>query len=406
MGRIGQGRGQRAAGDGVGDGQAGKVAERREDVQQIGVAVARLAPRHAGAGEDQRHPHRVLVEVLLAHQAVLADRQAVVAGHDDDGVVGEAALLQHVEQAAGLRVQVGDHRVVLGDVAPHLRLVARVGGQQLVADVQRAVVERVARQEVGRQRQPLRVVASQVLGRHRARVVRGHERHVHQERGRRIGLPELLDRRVAEQTAGVHAGADPVAAADAHLVGGEPVRDLRQRAGVASRRVVAEGRHVPVVLHAAQEDLGAVLEAAVEARRAVVPLAGAPGAVAVAGQVLAEQHVAGGDVLACAFDVEEIAPGVQHRPARHADRAGGAAGDVRVGEGRAAFHQAVEVRGVDLVRAKGADRVEALVVREQDQDVRGRHRGQPTGRVRPVWARPMRATCSRPLDTMRTPRSI
>ncbi len=32
--------------------------------------------------------------------------------------------------------------------------------------------------------------------------------------------------------------------------------------------------------------------------------------------------------------------------------------------------------------------------------------GQPTGRVRPVWARPMRATCSRPLDTMRTPRSI
>ena len=113
------------------------------------------------------------------------------------------------------------------------------------------------------------------------------------------------------------------------------------------------------------------LEATVEARRAVVPLAGAPSAVAVAGEVLAEQHVPGRDSLACAFDLEQIAAGVQHRPARHADRAGGAAGDVRVGEGRAALRQAVEVRGLDLARAQGADRVEALVVREQDQDVRG-----------------------------------
>ena len=32
--------------------------------------------------------------------------------------------------------------------------------------------------------------------------------------------------------------------------------------------------------------------------------------------------------------------------------------------------------------------------------------GQPAGRVRPVWARPMRAICSRPPDTTRTPRSI
>ena len=79
-------------------------------------------------------PDAVLVQVLLAHQPVLADRQAVVSAIDDDGVPGQAIALQRLQNAPDFGVKVRDHAVVVGDVLAHFGLIARLRGQQLVAE--------------------------------------------------------------------------------------------------------------------------------------------------------------------------------------------------------------------------------------------------------------------------------
>ena len=62
----------------VGRGDAGQGAERRENIQQITKRVPALAGGGAGSGEKQRFVRAVLVDVLLAEQAVAAAGQSVV----------------------------------------------------------------------------------------------------------------------------------------------------------------------------------------------------------------------------------------------------------------------------------------------------------------------------------------
>ena len=66
-------------------------------------ALARGEPR---ALTNKGHPDRMLVEVLLALQAMAADRHAVVGRVDDQGVVELADLLEPAEDAADLLVDV------------------------------------------------------------------------------------------------------------------------------------------------------------------------------------------------------------------------------------------------------------------------------------------------------------
>ena len=76
------------------------------------------------------------------------------------------------------------------------------------------------------------------------------------------------------------------------------------------------------------------------------------------------------DALARSLQAKERAAGVQHRPARHADGAGRARWDVGVGERRPLSDQAIKVGRVNRLVPQGADRVEALIVSEEKQDVR------------------------------------
>ena len=80
---------------------------------QSGVVRPALAARHAGA---------------------------VVAVEEDDGVVGEAVLLELVEQPPGLAVHGRDVVVILRPVLPHLRRVGMIGGH---ADLRGVVNQRV-----------------------------------------------------------------------------------------------------------------------------------------------------------------------------------------------------------------------------------------------------------------------
>ena len=166
-------------------------------------------------------------------------------------------------------------------------------------------------------------------------------------------------------------GVDVVAFPPGDLVVAERGRigDVGQPLVVRTARVVVVDGHVPVVGHAAEHDLVAFGETPVEGLATVVPLAGTPGPVALASQRLPEHRVLLGDAAAGVAQVEQRSTRVQHGPARHADGAMGAAGNVRVCESRAPGDQAVDVRRRNGTVAECADGVEALVVGEEQQDV-------------------------------------
>ncbi len=160
---------------------ADQVGHGGVDVEQVDKRGA-AAMRHARTGEDQRRLRAVVVEVLLAEQAVAADGDPLIRRENDDRVVGHAELAERLQQAPDVMVQPGDGCVVLVQRPADLRLAPRPRGQQLVADGHLAVVERVHRQVAGRQGDVVPVVEVEIALRRHARVVRVPERQVHEER--------------------------------------------------------------------------------------------------------------------------------------------------------------------------------------------------------------------------------
>ena len=84
------------------------------------TSSTRRACRQAAARHQHRHAHRLLVGGALVDQAVLAEREAVVAHEDDERRVEQPALAQQRDDAADAVVD-GEQRlgvapVVLGDV--------------------------------------------------------------------------------------------------------------------------------------------------------------------------------------------------------------------------------------------------------------------------------------------------
>ncbi len=140
----------------LGCGDAGQLAQCGEDVEQVAHRVGPPAFRHSRAGDHQRRPHRVVIEILLAKEAVAADRQAMVAGKDDERALVLAARPQRIEDAADLRVEERDRGVIVGEMLADDLGRPRPGRQSLVANGEGAVIERVLRLEVLRQRRQCR----------------------------------------------------------------------------------------------------------------------------------------------------------------------------------------------------------------------------------------------------------
>src|SRR5262245_49183730 len=126
---------------------ADEVTDRREDIEEI---RQRIGPdlRYPRAGEDERGLHAVLVEALLAHQAMAAERQTVVRREDDERAVELTALLERRDQAANVAVQRGDDSVVVVQVLADLVLGPRERSEQFISNELLAIVERVQRQVV------------------------------------------------------------------------------------------------------------------------------------------------------------------------------------------------------------------------------------------------------------------
>ena len=119
---------------------------------------ARAARLDAGALDDERHAPGVLVEVLLALQAVAADRDAVVGGVEDVGVVELAHRLELLEHAADLDVDVlaaGELAAELVADGPLVATLPDAADGDFVAEAGVAVVERMGGQIVDGQRRRL-----------------------------------------------------------------------------------------------------------------------------------------------------------------------------------------------------------------------------------------------------------
>lgn len=125
------------------DRRAGETQQGGQEIRVQAQGIEGPPGLEAGPGQQQRHPQAVLVQVLLAHQPVLPEGEAVIGGVDHERVLGEAEGLEGLEDAPDPVVEVTDHPVVVGEVAAHLLVLPGQGGQGLVALAERGGVHGV-----------------------------------------------------------------------------------------------------------------------------------------------------------------------------------------------------------------------------------------------------------------------
>src|SRR5581483_9402192 len=344
------------------DRQPGQRQQRRGDVRvEHHVRVGGLAGGQRRVADHQRHPQALLVgAVLLVQPAVLAPAEAVVAQEDDHRVVELAAALQHpaqprhrvVHRLQGLQL-VDAELVALGHVAGAQQR-QPLDERRLVRDVRLVVAGRAERGQGGE-------LAAVAVGRG-GRGVGGEGGVVQEERLAAGALDELLG------LLGQHVGG---------VVGRLRAVRLQAAVDVEGVVVVADragegGPGVPAGRDVGWRGVGAVaVEVLAEqggAVAGVVQAGGQGGAVAEGG------HPAVGPLVAQHAVVAGELAGQDGGAAGAADRGG----DEGVGEG--APHQALD-------GGHGAERVPALVVGQDQHDVRPRRglpgRGAPARRLQP-----------------------
>ena len=362
-----------------GERHAGEITDRRANVDQFHRHLRSRADRAAepgGHGDHQRHPGALLEQALLLPEVVLAEVIAVVAGEDDDRVVGEPKAVEGPDDLPNLRI---DER--------HRR---PVGLKRLAA-------------EVAMEPHLLRLAAGQGRLRHMLVVI-----------GRHVGKPDTVERMAIEP--GFRRDIRGVRPEETD---GEEERGLVVRKGLQPRhglgrsqavgllRVAPLGReptdraaelprlereHLPLVGLVAP--LG--IEDGIPTRRIVEPIgADLPGhavvielsdpldAVAGGAEGLRQRHHAGVEITEADGVVTDAGPrrtppGEEARPARIAERIL----TVGPGEADATGGELVDVRR-DRLRVAVAAKRAAEVVADHKQDVRpggigpGRLTGDP-----------------------------
>ena len=102
--------------DGLRGRDAREIAERGQHVEKVNIARCTRARLDAGTFDDHGHAQGVLVEVLFPLKAVATDRDAVIGGVEDVGVVEFTHGFEFREHAGDLSVDV----LRAGHVAPAL----------------------------------------------------------------------------------------------------------------------------------------------------------------------------------------------------------------------------------------------------------------------------------------------
>ena len=188
--------------------QTGRGAQGREPIGKVtGYVAHRTGLDAAGQADNQRHADAALVQTAFVaaqprgtvekraiHTADMKVRirqprmrRAVVAGKDDQGVVGDACLFERFHHASDVTVQVGDHRGIAGP-RPGMRQIAALPTIDLGIPLGRKPLDRFARRMHGHmrlderqiQKEGLRVVGFQKLDRFGDHQLR------------RVGLPDPI----------------------------------------------------------------------------------------------------------------------------------------------------------------------------------------------------------------------
>jgi len=272
----------------------------------------------------------------------------------------------------------GDHGVILGGMPTDFGCGAGPRGELLIAHPQLAVVEGMFGHEVAGQGNAFGWIKIVVDPVRLSRIVGGHIRDVHEERlifSVRIQKANCL---FAKEIAGVLPPADMVELPGSdHLYLTVAHLDL-SRLRIGTGRVEVARRHIPVVIHPAEEDLAPCAEAALIGSRAIVPLARPESRVAGFAQHLTEECMLLGNLLTAIIQMEQCPSCHQHGPAGHAHSRRGPAHNVGLRKSGSPIDQAIHVRCRDARIAQSADRVEALIVREEEEHIRSTYRHGPT----------------------------
>ena len=165
---------------------------------------------------------------------------------------------------------------------------------------------------------------------------------------------------------------DVIAPTPGDLVAEGWIIDLGRRS-VFPCRIVIAGGHVPMIPHSTEKDLSTRVETACVGPRAVVPFTCAEGCVPRLPQRFAQHGVFLGDPLSLAFDVVEGAACMKHRTAGHAHRTARSSHDVAVDEARPSRHELIQVGRRDFRMIQRMNRVETLIIGEEEDDVGSAH---------------------------------
>src|SRR5436190_21939523 len=153
-----------------------------KNVEQITERRGFFSTRNIGPGKDKGRAHTVLVKALFPHQAMLAQRESMIARENDEGVSSAIGFLEFIQDSADLEIHKTDAGVIVRHLSPQRLGPARPGQQLLVAYQHFAVVEWMLGQKVPWQRKPFWLVEFSERFRSHARVMRLRERHVEKKR--------------------------------------------------------------------------------------------------------------------------------------------------------------------------------------------------------------------------------
>ena len=235
----------------------------------------------------------MIVQVLLAQQAVLTDRQALIGSKNDHGVGRFSARVEGGEDAPDLRVQVRDDGVIFLEMDADDFRRARIRREDFIASVETVLDgERMLRPKIRRQLQLLWRIQIQKFPRRLSRIVRRIERDIHEERVRapRHGGLQIINGRISDQRAAVNGlpvGRDPMSL---------PFRIIR-RPRIPRRRPVISGTAIRRGWQEAARERPNRFEAALQRVVGNVPLARHECVVAGAPQCLTPQRRARREAL-------------------------------------------------------------------------------------------------------------
>ena len=125
-----------------------EVAEGREGVEEIEVPLGTGSGLDSRAFHQIRHAPRVLVEVLFPHQSMTTDRDAVVGGVEDVGVLQLAHRLETVKDATDLDIDVFDAGIFPSDFIPdrdRVAILPNAAHRDLVTQVGVSVMKGILR---------------------------------------------------------------------------------------------------------------------------------------------------------------------------------------------------------------------------------------------------------------------